>query len=122
MAKTVFIVHNSAPLRQIAGMVLNEAGYDVLEAVDDKDALAKLDGRRIHLIISDSHMPNIDGIAIIRAAKQLAAYKYTPVIMLTAESGNGKKAVSQNIEVNAWMTKPFQPQQMLAAVSKLIVP
>ena len=122
MAKTILIVDDSASLRQVVGIALKGAGYDVLEACDGKDALGKLDGRKIHLIISDVNMPNMDGISFVKAAKQLPAYKFTPVIMLTTEASDGKKAEGQAAGAKAWVVKPFQPAQMLAAVSKLILP
>lgn len=122
MAKTILIVDDSASLRQVVGIALKGAGYDVIEACDGKDALTKLDGKKIHLIISDVNMPNMDGISFVKAAKQLAAYKFTPVIMLTTEAGEGKKAEGQAAGAKAWVVKPFQPAQMLAAVTKLILP
>lgn len=122
MAKSIMIVDDSASLRQVVGIALKGAGYDVLEACDGKDALGKLDGRKLHLIISDVNMPNMDGITFLKAAKQLPAYKFTPVIMLTTESGDGKKSEGQMAGAKAWVVKPFQPAQMLAAVSKLVLP
>ncbi|TWI54849.1 two-component system chemotaxis response regulator CheY [Pseudomonas duriflava] len=120
--KTILIVDDSLSIRQVVGMALKGAGYDVIEGCDGKDALTKLDGRKIHLIISDVNMPNMDGIAFVTAAKKLPAYKFTPVIMLTTESGADKKAAGQAAGAKAWVVKPFQPAQMLAAVSKLILP
>ncbi|KIV72349.1 response regulator [Metapseudomonas otitidis] len=122
MAKTILIVDDSASIRQVVGMTLKNAGYDVLEGVDGKDALTKLDGRKVHLIISDVNMPNMDGITFLKNVKQLAAYKFTPVIMLTTEAGDAKKAEGQAAGAKAWVVKPFQPAQMLTAVSKLILP
>ncbi len=122
MAKTIMIVDDSASLRQVVSIALKGAGYDVIQACDGKDALAKLDGKKIHLIISDVNMPNMDGISFVKAAKQLAAYKFTPVIMLTTEAGDAKKAEGQAAGAKAWVVKPFQPAQMLAAVTKLILP
>jgi two-component system, chemotaxis family, chemotaxis protein CheY len=122
MAKTIMIVDDSASLRQVVGIALKGAGYDVIEACDGKDALGKLDGKKIHLIISDVNMPNMDGITFVKAAKHLPAYKFTPVIMLTTEAGDSKKAEGQAAGAKAWVVKPFQPAQMLAAVSKLILP
>jgi two-component system, chemotaxis family, chemotaxis protein CheY len=122
MAKTVFVVDDSASLRQVVGIALKGAGYDVLEAVDGKEALSKLDGRKIHLIISDVNMPNMDGISFVAEAKKLPSYKFTPVIMLTTESGESKKQLGQAAGAKAWVVKPFKPEQMLAAVSKLILP
>jgi len=122
MAKTILIVDDSASLRQVVSIALKGAGYDTLDACDGKDALSKLDGRKIHLIISDVNMPNMDGIAFVKAAKQLPAYKFTPVIMLTTEAGEAKKQEGQAAGAKAWVVKPFQPAQMLTAVAKLILP
>jgi two-component system chemotaxis response regulator CheY len=122
MAKTILIVDDSASIRQVVGMTLKNSGYDVIEGVDGKDALTKLDGRKVHLIISDVNMPNMDGITFLKNVKQLPNYKFTPVIMLTTEAGDGKKGEGQAAGAKAWVVKPFQPAQMLTAVSKLILP
>jgi len=122
MAKTIMIVDDSTSLRQVVSITLKGAGYDVLEARDGNDALSKLTGQKIHLIISDVNMPNMDGISFVRAAKQLPAYRFTPVIMLTTEAQESKKQAGQAAGAKAWMVKPFQPVQMLSAVSKLIMP
>jgi two-component system chemotaxis response regulator CheY len=122
MGKLIMIVDDSVSLRQVVSITLKGAGYDVLEAHDGSDALAKLKGQKIHLIISDVNMPNLDGIGFVKAAKQLPAYRFTPVIMLTTEGQESKKREGQAAGAKAWMVKPFQPAQMLAAVSKLIMP
>lgn len=122
MAKTILVVDDSTTLRQVVGIALKGAGYDVIEACDGKDALTKLNGQKIHLIISDVNMPNMDGITFVTEAKKLPAYKFTPIIMLTTESGESKKSAGQMAGAKAWVVKPFQPPQMLAAVAKLIMP
>ena len=122
MGKTILVVDDSASVRQVVSIALKGAGYDVIQGSDGKDALKQLDGRRIHLIISDVNMPNMDGITFVAEAKKLPAYKFTPVIMLTTESQEEKKRQAQAAGAKAWVTKPFQPEQMLAAVSKLIAP
>jgi two-component system, chemotaxis family, chemotaxis protein CheY len=122
MAKTIMIVDDSASLRQVVSIALKNAGYDVVEACDGKDALNKLDGRKLHLIISDVNMPNMDGLSFVKAAKQLPAYKFTPVIMLTTEAGDAMKQQGQAAGAKAWVVKPFQPAQMLGAVAKLVLP
>jgi two-component system chemotaxis response regulator CheY len=122
MAKNIMIVDDSASLRQVVGIALKGAGYEVVEACDGKDALTKLDGRKIHLIISDVNMPNMDGITFVKEVKKLPSYRFTPVIMLTTESQEGKKAEGQAAGAKAWVVKPFQPAQMLQAVSKLVLP
>lgn len=121
MAKTIMIVDDSSSLRQVVNLTLKGAGYEVIEACDGKDALAKLTGQKIHLIVCDVNMPNMDGISFVREMKKNPAYKFTPVIMLTTESSDDKKRMGQEAGAKAWIVKPFQPQQMLAAVSKLLM-
>jgi two-component system chemotaxis response regulator CheY len=122
MAKTVMVVDDSASLRQVVGIALKGAGYDVLEGCDGQDALSKLTGQKVHLIISDVNMPNMDGISFVKAVKQMPNYKFTPVIMLTTESQESTKQQGQAAGAKAWVVKPFKPEQMLDAVSKLILP
>jgi len=122
MAKNIMVVDDSASLRQAVGIALRGAGYDVIEACDGKDALSKLAGQKVNLIISDVNMPNMDGFTFVKAIKQMASYKFTPVIMLTTENNEGKKKEGQAAGAKAWVVKPFQPPQLLAAVEKLVLP
>ena len=78
-------------------------------------------GRKIHLVISDVNMPNMDGITFVQELKKIAAYKFMPVIMLTTEAGEAKKKEGQTVGVRAWVVKPFQPTLLLQAVSKLVL-
>lgn len=121
MAKTILFVEDSASMRQVMSTTLKREGYDVITAEDGQDALTKLDGKKIHLIISDVNMPNMDGITFVKKAKQLPAYKFTPVIMLTTESQESKMNEGKAAGVKAWIVKPFQPPHLLAAVSQLIL-
>ncbi|MFZ5511825.1 MAG: response regulator [Pseudomonadota bacterium] len=122
MAKTILVVDDSSSLRQVVSIALKGAGYEVIEACDGRDALAKLAGKKVHLIISDVNMPNMDGIRFVREVKQKAEHRFTPIIMLTTESQEGKKLEGQAAGAKAWVVKPFQPAQMLSAVSKLVMP
>ena len=122
MAKTILIVDDSSSVRQVIGITLRGAGYEVLEGCDGKDGLARLDGRKVHLIVSDVNMPNMDGITFVKHVKALPAYKFTPVIMLTTESADEKKREGQAAGARAWVVKPFKPDVLLNAVQKLILP
>ena len=122
MAKTIMIIDDSVSLRQVVAIALGSAGYDVLEACDGQDALAKLTGQKIHLMICDVNMPNMDGISFLKAVRAHPSYKFTPVIMLTTEAGEDKKKEGQAAGARAWVVKPFKPEQLLVAVSKLILP
>jgi two-component system chemotaxis response regulator CheY len=122
VSKTILIVDDSASVRQVVGIALRGAGYEVIEGNDGTDGLKKLDGRKVHLIISDVNMPLMDGITFVKEVKKLANYRFTPIIMLTTESDEMRKLEGQAAGAKAWVVKPFQPAQMLAAVSKLILP
>ncbi len=121
MAKTILIIDDSASLRQVVKMALVGAGYDVLEAGDGQAALAMLDGRQVHMAICDVNMPVMNGIEFVKAAKQKAAYKFMPILMLTTESQEDKKEQGKLAGAKAWMVKPFSPTQLVAAVTKLCV-
>jgi len=122
MSKTILIIDDSASVRTVVKIALAGAGYQVIEACDGKDALTKLNGTKIHLIISDVNMPNMDGISFVKAARQIAAYKFTPICMLTTEAEASKMAEGKAAGAKAWIVKPFQPPKLLDAVSKLILP
>jgi two-component system chemotaxis response regulator CheY len=122
MAKTILIVDDSASVRQVVGIALKGAGYSVIEGSDGRDALTKLTGQKVHLIISDVNMPNMDGITFLKSVKAMPAYRFTPVIMLTTESQEEKKREGQMAGAKAWVVKPFQPPTLLAAVEKLVLP
>jgi len=121
MGKTILIVDDSSSMRQVVSMALKGGGYEAIEACDGKDALTKLAGQKIHLVISDVNMPNMDGITFVTEMKKIPAYKFVPVIMLTTEGNEEKKKAGQAAGAKAWVVKPFLPQQMLAAVSKLLM-
>jgi two-component system, chemotaxis family, chemotaxis protein CheY len=122
MSKTILIVDDSSSLRQVVSLALTRAGYDVIEGVDGMDALTKLDGRKINLIVSDVNMPRMDGITFVTHVKQNPRYKFTPVIMLTTEGQDAKKEQGRAAGAKAWIVKPFSPPVLLDAVSKLILP
>jgi len=122
MGKLIMLVDDSASLRQVVGIALKSAGYDVLEACDGRDALSKLKGQKVHLIVSDVNMPNMDGISMVREIKKLQNYKFTPIMMLTTESNQDKKMQGKAAGAKAWLVKPFQPPTLLDAVSKLVLP
>lgn len=122
MAKKILIIDDSAGIRQVVSETLKTAGYEVIEGVDGVDAMAKLNGQKIHLVICDVNMPNMDGISFVKEIKQLPDYKFVPIIMLTTLSQERKKLEGLSAGAKAWIVKPFQPGQLLHTVSKLIMP
>jgi two-component system chemotaxis response regulator CheY len=120
MQKTIMVVDDSESLRQVVSIALEGAGYRVIEAKDGLDGLTQLTGDKVHLVISDVNMPNMNGIDFVKQLKTLPKYKFTPVIMLTTESQQYLMEEGRKAGAKAWMVKPFRPEQMLEAVSKLL--
>jgi two-component system, chemotaxis family, chemotaxis protein CheY len=120
MAK-ILTVDDSASMRQMVSFTLKGAGHNVLEASDGLEALkvAKQESG-IDLVISDINMPNMDGIALIKELRALPAFKFTPILMLTTESGGDKKMEGKTAGATGWIVKPFNPDQLLATVGKVI--
>jgi len=122
MAKTVLIIDDSNSLRALVKLSLCRAGYAVIEACDGKDGLTQLDkAAKVHLIVCDVNMPNMDGITMVTHVKEHAKHKFIPVIMMTTADESSKIAQAKAAGARAWLTKPFNPPQLLDAVSKLVL-
>ena len=121
MTKQVLVIDDSASLRQVVSIALKGAGYDVIEAADGKQALEQLNGSRVHLAICDVNMPVMDGINFVKEVKKRPDHRFLPIIMLTTESRESRKQEGQMAGAKAWVVKPFRPEQILNAVSKLIL-
>lgn len=124
MGKTIMIIDDATSIRQVVAMTLEEAGYEYIEAEDGVDALGKLDGREVSMFICDVNMPNMDGVTFLEKVKndeKYSDYRFTPFIMLTTEAGAELRARGKELGAKAWMVKPFQPDQLLGAVKKLLI-
>lgn len=119
MPKTILTVDDSASVRQMIAFTLREAGYGVVEAVDGKDALAKLSGS-IDLIISDVNMPEMNGIELVRSVRASGAYKYVPILMLTTESQPAMKQEGKTAGATGWIVKPFRPDQLISVIERVL--
>jgi two-component system chemotaxis response regulator CheY len=120
MSKRIMTADDSASVRQMVAFTLKGAGYEVVEAVDGKDALSKLQGTPVHMLITDLNMPNLDGIGLIKGVRANAAYKFIPIIMLTTESQDSKKQEGKSAGATGWIIKPFKPEQLLAVIKKVL--
>jgi two-component system chemotaxis response regulator CheY len=104
----------------MVSVVLRGGGYDVVEAVDGLDALSKMAGRELDLVLTDLNMPKMDGLEFTRQLRAMPAYKFVPVILLTTESNTEKKLQGKAAGATAWIIKPFDPDQLLAVVKKVL--
>jgi len=117
---TILAVDDSASMRQMVSFTLKGAGYEVIDAVDGVDALNKAKQKAVNLVITDVNMPNMDGITLIAELRKLPNYKFTPLLMLTTESAPEKKQAGKAAGATGWIVKPFNPDQLLATVKKVI--
>jgi len=120
MAKTILIVDDSESIREVVSFTLENEGYNVLIAVDGKDALKYLDGKAIDLIITDLHMPEMDGIELIKEVRQMPTYMRIPILFLTTESQANRKMEAKDAGATGWIIKPFVPAKLIAALNKVI--
>jgi two-component system, chemotaxis family, chemotaxis protein CheY len=121
MSKTILVVDDSSSLRALVKLSLSRAGYAVLEAGDGQQALDALDkSAKVHLIVSDVNMPQMDGITFVRHVKAHPRHKFTPVIMLTTEDRGARMQQAKEAGAKAWLLKPFDPPTLLDAVAKLV--
>jgi two-component system chemotaxis response regulator CheY len=118
--KRILSVDDSASIRQMVGFTLRGAGYEVAEAVDGRDGLAKAGGSKFDLVITDLNMPNMDGIQLIAALRRQPGYTFVPILMLTTESQAEKKDAGRKAGATGWIVKPFSADQLIAVAKKLI--
>lgn len=121
MEKTILVVDDSESIREAVGFTLESANYQVLKGRDGQEALKYFDGNTdIDLIITDLHMPNMDGITFIKEVRSKSDYQFTPILFLTTESQASKKEDAKEAGATGWIVKPFVPDKLLAVVQKLI--
>lgn len=120
MPHTILIVDDSPSLRQLVSFTLKGAGFEVIEGSNGQDALQRIKGQRVQVIITDLNMPVMDGFALTRQLRGDPLHKFTPILMLTTESQDGKKQEGKAAGVTGWIVKPFNPQQLLAILGKYV--
>ncbi len=119
MAK-ILAVDDSASMRQMVAFTLKGAGFDVVEASDGVEALDKAQGNKFDLVISDVNMPNMDGLTLVGELRKLADFKFIPILLLTTESSMEKKKEGKAAGATGWIVKPFNPDQLLKTVNKVL--
>lgn len=116
----ILAVDDSASMRQMVTYTLKQSGYEVTEAVDGKDALAKAKGGAFDLVITDVNMPNMDGITLVKELRALPAFKFKPILLLTTESAPEKKQEGKKAGATGWLVKPFDPDQLINTIKKVV--
>ena len=120
VAKLIMTADDSASVRQMVAFTLKQNGYDVVEAVDGRDALNKLNAQKVDMLLTDLNMPNMDGIGLIKGVRAGTLNKFIPIVMLTTESNDTKKAEGKTAGASGWIVKPFKPEQLIAVIKKVL--
>ena len=120
MPNVVLAVDDSASMCQMVGHTLRSAGYEVLEASDGVEALEVAKGKVVDVVITDVNMPNMDGITLVARLRTLPDYRLVPLLLLTTESSAEKKMQGKQAGATGWMVKPFNPEQLLATLGRLL--
>ena len=119
MAQPVLLIDDSASVRTLMRMALEREKFEVVEATDGEDAIDRLDGRSVGLIISDLSMPRMDGMAFLRWVKNHPRYKFTPVLLLTTESREQVRQQARTLGAQGFLAKPCTPTQLVTAAQRL---
>jgi two-component system chemotaxis response regulator CheY len=118
-AKRILTIDDSKTIRDMLLLTLQDAGFEVLQAVDGQDGIAVLGRERVDVVITDINMPNMDGYQVIRHLRADPAHKTTPILVLTTESDRDKKNLAREAGATGWMVKPFDPERLVATVCKV---
>jgi two-component system, chemotaxis family, chemotaxis protein CheY len=119
MAK-IMTIDDSVSMRKLVAATLASAGHEVVEAANGSEALTLAKAGLVQLIISDVNMPVMDGLTFVKNVRGLAAYKFTPILMLTTEMDVEKKKAAKEAGATGWLVKPFDPGQLLATIRKVL--
>ncbi|MDQ6646795.1 MAG: response regulator [Pseudomonadota bacterium] len=119
MAK-ILAVDDSTSMRGMVAFTLRGAGHEVTEAENGQLALDIARGTSFELVLADVNMPVMGGIAMVRELRALDAYKGVPILMLTTESHTEKKMEGKAAGATGWLVKPFDPEQLLATVKRVL--
>jgi two-component system chemotaxis response regulator CheY len=120
MSKVILAVDDSASIRQMVGVTLRSAGYEVVEATDGQEALEYARQHPVDLVLTDVNMPRMDGIRLVSELRALPSYRLTPLLLLTTESSPQRKQEGKQAGATGWMVKPFNPDQLLATLSRVL--
>ena len=120
MGKRIMTVDDAASVRQLVSFTLQKEGYDVVEASNGKEAVEKLSATTVDMVVTDLNMPEMNGIELIKNLRAQAKYRFIPIIMLTTESQAGAKQEGKAAGATGWIVKPFQPEQLIGVVKKVL--
>lgn len=118
--QTILAVDDSASMRQMVRYTLEGVGYKVVQACDGLEALELARNATADLVLTDVNMPRMDGITLVRELRALQSYKYTPMLVLTTESGQEIRQRGKQAGATGWIVKPFNPELLLKTIARVL--
>ncbi|WP_323119406.1 response regulator [Burkholderia alba] len=122
MIRSILAIDDSATMRALLHATLTEAGYDVTVASDGEIGLEVATVVGFDLVLTDHHMPKKNGLEVIAALRERAAYESTPILVLTTEDGDAFKAAAREAGATGWIEKPLDPDTLIELVAALAAP
>jgi two-component system, chemotaxis family, chemotaxis protein CheY len=120
MGTKILIVDDSRTIRQQVNFTLSKSGYEIVQAEDGQKGLQALaENQDVVMIISDVNMPNMGGLEMLEKIKTDTKHASLPVLMLTTEGAADLLERAKSLGAKGWLVKPFNPDQLIAAVKKL---
>jgi len=118
----ILVVDDSSSMREMVTYTLKSAGHSVMSAPDGAEALkiAEEDAEQFDLVITDINMPVMDGLTLIKELRGLKKYSYRPILVLSTESSAETKSAGKAAGATGWIVKPFDPDQLLGVVGKVL--
>ena len=120
MTKTILSVDDSASVLQMVKLTLIGAGYQVIQACNGAEGLARARTTLVDLVLTDLNMPVMDGLTLIGELRKLPALKGVPIVFLTTEAATAMKQRAKSAGATGWIIKPFQQSQLVAVMRKLL--
>jgi two-component system, chemotaxis family, chemotaxis protein CheY len=117
---SILAVHDSAAMRQMVSFTLKNAGYNVIEAVDERDAVEKAGWRAFDLVLTDHHMPRLDGIGLTKKLRDTPRFKCTPILIITTESSDQMKQAGRSAGATGWLVKPFDLTKLIEVIREIV--
>ena len=118
--RRILAVDDSVSIRKSISFILGQEDFEVVEAENGADGLAKAKGEKFGLIITDINMPIMDGIQFIKELRSTVEHKFTPIIVLTTENQDSKMQEGKAAGATGWIVKPFSSEKLIAVVKKII--
>jgi len=120
MSEKILVVDDSVTVRQMVGLTLRKAGFEVIEGADGEEGLQQLQRERVVLVITDLNMPIMDGIALVKAIRQLPTHRFIPILVLTSQTQESMKQEARAAGATGWIGKPFNPENLLKVIARVL--